>query len=163
MQPAIEFLRSCIAICFPEVGLHYDAMKTVDRKAKKTVRDHPSHGVGGYVPRTTAAGGFSLHSRGRAADIYVKIQSPYLKAIGDAIFTSLVANATQLDLDEVIWNQQIWSASVPQVHSIPNDRHHNQHLDHVHVGFSVAGSQTRPRLLLTALQSARNTVDSQFP
>jgi len=162
-QPAVEFLRSCIATCFPEVGLHYDAMKTVAPKARKTVWDHPSHGVGGYVPRQTAAGGFSLHSQGRAADIYVKIESPYLKAIGDAIFDSLIANAAQLNIQEVLWNRQMWSASVPQIHSIPNDKHHKQHLDHVQVGFTSAGSQARPRLLLTALQQARSVVEAQFP
>jgi hypothetical protein len=160
-QPAVLALRKWVAVYFPEVGLHYDAMKTVDPKSHGTVRDHPSHGIGGYVPRTTEKGGFSRHSEGRAGDIYVKVQNPFLKAIGDEAFAGFVANARQLGLEEVIWNGQIWSSTVPHVHAIPAGS--DQHTDHVHVAFSRSASQQGQPLVSQVLKGARDAVNSQFP
>ncbi len=159
-QPAVVFLRQQVGVFFPAVGLHYDAKMTVKPGARHTVRDHPSLGVGGQVSRTTEGGGPSLHAEGRAADIYVKVQNAYLKAIGDALFTGFVANAAQLHLEEVIWNGQMWTASVPRLHAIPAGK--NQHTDHVHVGFTRPGSQHHSPLLVTVLRDARTTVEAQF-
>jgi len=165
-QPAVEFLRHCIEVCFPEVGLHHDAEMTVDPAnwraggAKKTYRNHPLRGVGGYVNRHNAMGGFSAHSEGRAADIYVKIDNLYLKAIGDALFAGFVHNAENLGLEEVIWNRQIWSSAIPEIHAYQGAR---PHTDHVHVAFSRPDSQVRSELLLRVVQAAREDVIRQFP
>ena len=161
-QPAVEYLRQQITIYFPEVAFHWAAMTNVSssRNAKRVHETHRFHGVGGYVQRPTESGAESLHASGRAADIYVKTQNALLKAIGDSIFSGFIANAAQLGLDHIIWNRQIWSTTHPTVQPYHGTKKHE---DHVHVGFTVAGSQHRPTALVNVLQQAKAAVDAQFP
>ena len=164
-QPAVEYMRQQITIYFPEVAFHWAAKQNVDpdpdlRNAPRFHEDHSLHGVGGYKARSTEFGNPSLHASGRAADIYVKIQSPLLKAIGDSLFEGFVTNAQQLGFEEIIWNRQIWSRAHPTVRPYHGTKPHD---DHVHVGFTAAGSQCKPALLADVLQEAKAAVDAQFP
>lgn len=80
----------------------------------------------------------SLHSEGRALDIGLSVFDAGEKAIGDYLFTSLCAESRALQLEEVIWNQQIWSLRRPYVHPYGG---RSPHHDHLHVAFTRAGSQ----------------------
>jgi len=162
-QAAVEYLRQQITIYFPEVAIHWAAMKNVDPARRNKPRVYETHrlgGVGGYVARTTEFGNTSLHASGLAADIYVKIQNPLLKAIGDALFSGFVANAAQLGLEEIIWNRQIWSKAHPAIRPYNGTKKHE---DHVHVGFTAAAGKLRPPILVNVLQQAKAAVDAQFP
>jgi len=161
--PAVKYLREQIWIYFPEVAYHWAAMKNVghDPAFKSRSREtHALHGVGGFKARTTASGGTSLHASGRAADIYVKVENPLLKAMGDALFAGFVANAHQLGLDQIIWNRQTWTHGHPRITAYHGA---DPHVDHVHVGFTVAGSGRRPALLVSVLQRAKAKVATRYP
>jgi hypothetical protein len=162
-QPAVVYLREQITQFFPQVALHWAAMTNVDPKNAHKPRvneNNPQHGVGGYNVKLKESGDLSDHSFGRAADIYVKIQNPLLKAIGDSLFAAFIANARQLGIDDVIWNRQIWSLAHPAIRPYPGHKHHE---DHIHVSFTVHGSQLRPPILVTVLQQVRTAIDAQFP
>jgi hypothetical protein len=80
----------------------------------------------------------SLHAEGRALDIHLRLTRPTEKYIGDHLFKAFVDLARSLGLQEVIWNRQVWSTTKPRVHTYTGQ---NPHTDHVHVGFTRAGSQ----------------------
>jgi hypothetical protein len=156
-QPAVIYLRELIWKYFPVVGVWHDASLSI--RYGKYVRDHPAHGVGGRVPRTTAQGGFSRHSEGRAADIYVDIHNAYLKRFGDELFDRLAANAMTLGLEDLIWNTRQWSAKHLTVHPYPKHDHQN----HLHVGFSRLASQRRNPLLDSICKLSADIADKAFP
>lgn len=80
----------------------------------------------------------SHHAEGRALDIGLRAAVQNEKWLGDQLFAIFVKSANSSDIDEIIWNRQIWSAKRPFVHP-----HHgaNPHVDHIHVGFTRDGSQ----------------------
>jgi hypothetical protein len=80
----------------------------------------------------------SHHAEGRALDLGLRAWIPTEKWLGDELFEIFVGDVNPRDVDEVIWNRQIWSAQRPYVHV-----HHgaNPHIDLIHVGFTRAGSQ----------------------
>jgi|HubBroStandDraft_6_1064221.scaffolds.fasta_scaffold171569_3 hypothetical protein len=159
-KPAVIYLRKAIFQYFPEVAFHWAAKFNVAHpNAPRQNENHPSHGVGGFVNRNTEHGNRSAHADGRAADIYVKIQNPLLKAIGDTLFARFISNAPALGVEEVIWNRQIWSKTVPRIH--PYDGR-EKHEDHVHVAFTTASCQRQPVMLDAILKQARKDVDTQF-
>lgn len=89
----------------------------------------------------------SAHAEGRAVDIGLSASKADEKALGDQLFRLLIKNATELGLDHVIWNQQIWSTARG------GPRHYtgiSPHTDHIHVAFSRDGSQRTsfPRTML---------------
>lgn len=94
----------------------------------------------GIFNRRTIAGSSkpSLHSEGRALDIGLSVFDPGEKVIGDRLFALLCEAAKALQLEEVIWNQQIWSSRKPFVHPYGG---RSPHHDHLHVAFSRDGSQ----------------------
>jgi hypothetical protein len=161
-QPAVVFLREQVTIYLPEVALNWAAMTNTDKHyhGPRVHETHRLHGVGGYKPRSTEFGNPSLHSYGRAADIYVNTRNPLLRAIGDALFAGFIDNALALGVDHVIWNGQIWSAEHPRIlHYHGKERHG----DHVHVAFTVDGSQRRSPALVSLLKGISSDVDRQFP
>lgn len=87
----------------------------------------------------------SLHAEGRAIDIGLKVSNSTEKTIGDQLFMAFTDLGSQIGLQEVIWNRQIWSDRRTAVHRYTGA---NPHIDHVHVGFTRVGSQ---RLDLTLL------------
>ena len=163
-QPAVTHLRKWVFSLLPEVAYHWAAWKNTApgwKGKRNQTENHELHGVGGYVPRTTKKGGFSRHSEGRAADIYVKTGNPLLKAMGDELFAGFVALSKKLDLEEVIWNGQEWTSKNPSVH--PLGKGDDPHTDHVHVGFSRAGSQHTSVEVVKLLGGVRKVVDARFP
>lgn len=160
-QPATGFIRQLVYQYFPAVSIHRDVELTLEPHARKVVRNHPMKGVGGYKQRTTEHGGFSLHSEGRAADIYVIVKNAYLKKFGDELFWRFVTFAQALGLEEVIWNRQEWMARHPTVR--PRAASSDQHTDHLHVGFSRSGSQNQLPLLETLVREAAEATDAAFP
>lgn len=98
--------------------------------------------IGGYKNRTTAGGGFSFHSVGRACDIYLDAFDPVDKILGDLLFEMFHCNADMLLVDHVIWNSQIWSAEKggPRVYQGSGGPHTN----HIHVGFKKNPSKSIP-------------------
>ena len=89
-QPAVKYMRQLIDEYVSYVGIHHDVELTQASHYKKDVWNHPLKGVGGYVNRKTESASFSLHSEGRAADIYVAVKNPFLKKFGDELFSRLV-------------------------------------------------------------------------
>lgn len=79
------------------------------------------------------------------------MSNPTQKVIGDQLFQAFVDLGPQMGLQEVIWNRQIWSTGVPHVHHYTGK---NPHTDHVHVGFTRAGSQNTsfPLLMIRIAQ-----------
>jgi len=151
-QPIVAFVRRWVSKYFPAVSFHYDAKN-------KLTKPHPSMGIGGYNNRTTAAGGFSAHSEGRAVDIYLDAGHPYMRQIGDALFNLFKDFAADLEVEEVIWNRQIWSTTQPTVHKYLGKK---PHTDHVHVAFTRSGSQKSPPLLITLLERAHLAVEGSL-
>jgi len=100
----------------------------------------------------------SLHSEGRALDIGLNIHNQTEKAIGDGLFQIFVDLAARLQLQEVIWNRQIWSTGSPAVHPYAGA---NPHTDHVHVGFTRPGSQVTqfPALLHLRIAQLRTGME----
>ena len=91
--------------------------------------------IGGKVDRTTAAGGFSHHSEGRACDIYLDAFDPQDKQLGDLLFEMFYLNATELKVDHTIWNSRIWSVVTLGGPSAYTNAANGPHTDHVHVAF----------------------------
>ena len=80
----------------------------------------------------------SLHGEGRAVDI-----RPASRAQGDAIAAWALANASALNIQEIIWYRRIWSAVYPNkgwrdYHGV------NPHVDHVHIGQNWLGAGGSP-------------------
>lgn len=80
----------------------------------------------------------SHHAEGRALDIYLSVFNKEEKAIGDQLVAAFIDCARSMDIDEVIWNREIWSPRRPMLRPYHGKR---PHTDHVHVGFTRAGSQ----------------------
>jgi hypothetical protein len=80
----------------------------------------------------------SHHAEGRALDIGLRAAVQNEKWLADKLFEIFVKGANSKDIDEIIWNRQIWSAKRPFVHP---HRGSNPHADHIHVGFTREGSQ----------------------
>jgi len=127
-QPIIVFLKRWIPVCIPQITR-----------------------IEGYVSRTTETGAFSFHSEGRAADIYLNAFDPVHLQIGDALVQKFIDYATDLRIDHIIWNRQIWSAAHAQdgLRTWPADR--NPHTNHVHIAFTRQGSQAAPPYIIALL------------
>lgn len=100
----------------------------------------PECGFGGIYERRNIYGTKkpSLHAEGRALDIKLSAFDTPQKRIGDGLFKVFIECASELGVQEVIWNRQIWSKMRPFVHlhvgTIP-------HTDHIHLGLTQEGSQ----------------------
>jgi hypothetical protein len=88
----------------------------------------------------------SAHYDGRAVDVFVRPINPDNKRKGWAIASYLVAHASRLDVDHVIFDKRIWSAGrsasgwrdyAPG--DTPGDRAILEHRDHVHVDVVAGG------------------------
>jgi hypothetical protein len=109
-------------------------------------QNHPrGRGVGGYVDRTTAMGTPSAHAEGRVADIYLEANDITQRKIGDGLFEIFKTWHRELGVDHVIWNRQIWSLAQGGPRRYTGI---NPHINHVHVSFTRAGSQTQPSILI---------------
>lgn len=122
-------------------------------------------GIGAYVNRTTKAGGFSAHSEGRAADIYLFADKPnrsHEKLLGDGLAGMFFGNMAALGVDHIMWNRQIWSVEKGGPRPIPATAAVGPHTDHVHVAFTRTGSQKQPALLTTLIRKLRKDLDAEL-
>jgi hypothetical protein len=144
-QPIILQLRSVLPEHFPFL----------------TMLGYAQHwsGIGGYINRQRRAGGFSAHSQGRAADIYLSALKKYEKLLGDHLAPLFWDNRVDLGVDHVIWNGFIWSTTANGARSITATDGLRPHDDHVHVSFTQAGSQVQPRKLYELVKKLRHTLD----
>src|SRR5262249_9375959 len=95
--------------------------------------------LGIFNPRNIAGSRTpSLHSEGRALDIGLSASVTRERTIGDLLFRDFAEIGALLQLEELIWNLQIWSDSRRYIHPYTGV---NPHTDHIHVGFTRAGSQ----------------------
>jgi flagellar protein FlgJ len=76
----------------------------------------------------------SLHAEGRAIDI-----APYSRSQGTAISRYLLSRASELNVQEIIYYRQIWSARYPNA-GWRNYTGSNPHTDHVHIGLNWLGA-----------------------
>jgi hypothetical protein len=105
--------------------------------------------LGGYAPGGVSTGHMkgSAHYDGRAVDVFVRPISAAHKRTGWAIASYLVAHASGLEIDHVIFDKRIWTAGSTSEKGWrsydpgngPGDRAVLEHRDHVHVDV-VAGS-----------------------
>lgn len=87
-------------------------------------------GVGGWRASARDMGG---HPSGRALDLMVGAN----KAEGDRLASFLIANATAMQVDYIIWQQAIWTTTKPQWIAMENrtGAGDQNHMRHVHVNF----------------------------
>ncbi len=105
--------------------------------------------LGGFAPGGVSDGHIegSAHYDGRAVDIFFRPVSQESRRKGWAIAQYLVANASRLDIDHVIYDAKIWSAGVRSQQGWrdydpgdrPGDRATLEHRDHVHVDVVKGG------------------------
>ena len=89
----------------------------------------------------------SAHYDGRAVDVFVRPVSAANQRKGWAIASYLVAQASRLRIDHVIFDGRIWSAGPPRSRAggptrrraAPGDRAVLEHRDHVHVDVVAGG------------------------
>jgi hypothetical protein len=116
-------------------------------RADRVRRDlHKAFGslpLGGYDASGVSTGHMkgSAHYEGRAIDVFVRPINAGNKRTGWAIASYLVAHASRLDIDHVIFDKRIWTAGARSEQGWrdydpgngPGDRKILEHRDHVHV------------------------------
>jgi hypothetical protein len=105
--------------------------------------------LGGFAPVGVSTGHQrgSAHYDGRAIDVFVRPVNVGNRRKGWAIASYLVAHASRLDVDHVIFDKRIWSAGPRSERgwrdydpgSTPGDRAILEHRDHVHVDVVEGG------------------------
>jgi hypothetical protein len=104
--------------------------------------------TGGYAAGGVSAGHMkgSAHYDGRAVDVFVRPVSAPNKRKGWAIASYLVAHASRLQVDHIIFDKRIWSAGRSEQgwrDYDPGDRAGDravlEHRDHVHVDVVAGG------------------------
>jgi hypothetical protein len=105
--------------------------------------------LGGFAPGGVTTGHMkgSAHYEGRAVDVFVRPISPSNKRKGWAIASYLVAHASRLYIEHVIFDNRIWTAGTRSEDgwrdydpgNAPGNRATLEHRDHVHVDVT-AGS-----------------------
>ncbi len=105
--------------------------------------------LGGFAPRgvTTGHQEGSTHYDGRALDVFVRPINATNQREGWAIASYLVAHASRLDVDHVIFDKRIWSSGPRSQQGwrdydpgdAPGRRAVLEHRDHVHVDVAAGG------------------------
>jgi hypothetical protein len=122
-QPIVKHIRTFFPLIFPEVPMF-----------------NPKGHVGGYNAASFGGG----HEYGLAADIYVRVDMPDEKRVGDGLLELFMENATELGVTKVIWNRRAWEAGKDPEGSTRPYTGPKPHTDHVHVSFSRKASQFQP-------------------
>ena len=105
--------------------------------------------LGGFSPEGVSSGHQrgSAHYDGRAIDVFVRPVNPDNNRKGWAIASYIVAHASRLQVDHVIFDKRIWTAGARSQSGWrdydpgdrPGDRAVFEHLDHVHVDVVAGG------------------------
>ena len=86
----------------------------------------------------------SSHAEGRGLDIHLSAFVPEQRMLADQLYPVFIRKASQLGIDNVIWNKQIWSKTKggPRLYT-----GQNPHTDHIHIEFTREGSQQAQRAI----------------
>jgi hypothetical protein len=105
--------------------------------------------LGGFAPGGVSTGHRpgSAHYDGRAIDVFVRPINARNRRTGWAIASYLVAQASRLHIDHVIFDKRIWSAGARSASGwraydpgdLPGNRAILEHRDHVHVDVVAGG------------------------
>jgi hypothetical protein len=108
--------------------------------------------LGGFAPEGVRSGHMegSAHYEGRALDVFVRPVNAANNRQGWAIAQYLVAHASRLDIDHVIFDAKIWSSGARSESGwrdydpgdAPGDRAVLEHRDHVHVDVHEGGDSS---------------------
>jgi len=138
---------SCVVDAATDLHAQKPRGDGLTRRAEK-VRGNLQRAFGPLPLGGFAAGGVSTghmkgsaHYEGRAVDVFVRPVDAANKRTGWAIASYLVAHASRLDVDHVIFDKRIWTAGdrskqgwrVYDPGDAPGDRAILEHRDHVHV------------------------------
>jgi uncharacterized protein YcbK (DUF882 family) len=109
--------------------------------------------VGIYVARSIRGkpGTISVHSEGRALDLYANANDPAQKAIADRYIAWLMANAVELQVQYIIWNRKSWSWQRRKQGWRPY-KGQSPHTDHVHAELSWEGAKVPSRLFAGGME-----------
>lgn len=104
--------------------------------------------VGIYVLRDIRGkpGKLSVHSEGRALDLYVNANDPAQRIIAEKYVAWLIANAVELQCAYIIWNFRQWSWQKRAQGWRPY-KGQSPHTDHIHVELSWEGAKSPSKLL----------------
>lgn len=110
--------------------------------------------VGIYNKRSIRgkAGTISVHSEGRALDLYANANDPAQKAIADRYITWLMTNAVELQVQYIIWNRRSWSWQRRGQGWRPY-KGQSPHTDHVHAELSWEGAKAPSRLFAGGMEA----------
>lgn len=110
--------------------------------------------VGIYAARSIRGmpGTISVHSEGRALDLYANANDPAQKAIAEKYIAWLIANAVELQVQYIIWNRRSWSWQRRNQGWRPY-KGKSPHTDHIHAELSWEGARTPSRLFAGSLDS----------
>ena len=97
--------------------------------------------MGGFVDRDVRGhpGVKSMHSFGRAIDVYLDVQYPDEKCLAEALFDMFKANAQLLKTHLVIFNSVVWSRGSVANATTAAAQVRDPHTDHLHVDFTEQG------------------------
>lgn len=108
------------------MGLNLGKVQPQTQAAAELINQRfPGHTIGGW--RATGSVANSDHPKGLAIDIMTNN--------GDPIAAWIIANATNLNINYLIWNRRIWQNGNWQPYNGPSP-----HTDHVHVSFNAGGN-----------------------
>lgn len=107
--------------------------------------------IGGYSCRPIAnSSSMSVHATGRALDIMLPVDrtaNGYNNSadndIGDPIANWLLANAQELGVQLIIWDNMIWSSGRSPGSRLSVYTNTNKHVDHIHVELNPDGAAMR--------------------
>lgn len=121
------------------------AVKSLDALIRKYLPTVTRTDIGVIVRKTRGGEQMSAHSEGRAIDAFVDAKVAWEKDTGDRLFNLTIEHESELGLDHVIWNREIWSPGRGRgVYPRPDDLNkagRHPHTDHVHIAFTQDGSQ----------------------
>ncbi len=99
-----------------------------------------------YVRGLEAGKVISLHATGRALDIYLDVDIPFEKEIGDSIRDWLILNSTALGVQRVIWNREKWTSPGGGLSEYTGKNAHNTH---IHAELNLEGAAAETSFFLT--------------
>jgi hypothetical protein len=117
--------------------------------------------MGGYNVRTVRGKSIpSLHSYGRAIDIYLDTQYPQERTLGELLYTMFKVNAASLKTNHVIFNWKEWYVGDTADKAITSEDSRGPHTNHVHVDFIDEGMNGTPAGLVGLLQQVSTQLAS---